>query len=576
MAPAVSTTLASQGSAALNIRIAPLWTVIACITVASCGGGGSGGGDNPPPPPPPPTVQYVAPADNAFVAAVDPANPSAPALAQLGSYAGARLFITGTLHAGSPTVTDQAGYSEIYKGADGHIYRVDLAITGSPAARQVSSETNATIDDLCSLNGATASLGTDVNYLAGQYFNDFANPENSAYFYRLPGADGACNTSDDVVYMVKLGMRATDAPVRARMPAAVAHDPNTGAITGFVVNEGTALTFYDSNFQNRIVLETPATPIGVVYPLGATYVTSTGRLFVVDGNIVYVNYGTLSVSPTLFTIPNWTASKRFPTAQTPATLFFAVDTSDRTQNPVVLTSALYAIPRDGSGAPTQLSTESGIIQAVAAPVGGSTVVYSVVPPGGNYTLRTVSTASGPASGVVTAVTTTGNAGSFIAGADSIYYTFENFSAPDSMTRIYANTSTGIVAMDGTVIEAPLANSKFIAQQSDGNGSGWLNVVLAINLTPITLVSGADGRTYTEDGISGATLEVVSTTTHSVTAILGTLPSGTIMNGTGTLTGTAGYIDGLNVNSTLDPTTRDLLYIDTSTANSLQTLTSNLH
>jgi hypothetical protein len=49
-----------------------------------------------------------------------------------------------------------------------------------------------------------------------------------------------------------------------------------------------------------------------------------------------------------------------------------------------------------------------------------------------------------------------------------------------------------------------------------------------------------------------------------------------MNGTGTLIGSAGYIDGLNVNSSLDPSTRELLYVDTSAANSLRTLTSNLH
>jgi hypothetical protein len=177
---------------------------------------------------------------------------------------------------------------------------------------------------------------------------------------------------------------------------------------------------------------------------------------------------------------------------------------------------------------------------------------------------------------VTAATTAGNAGSFIATDGSIYYTVENYSAPDSTTRVYANTSTGIVAMDGTVIEPLVANSKFIAQQSDVNGSDWLNVVRARNLTPVTLVSATGGATYTEDGISGATLEVINTSTNAVTVTLGTLPSGTIMNGTGTLTGTAGYIDGLNVNSTLNPTTRDLLYIDTSAANSLQALTSNLH
>ena len=509
-----------------------------------------------------------------FVAAVNPANPGTPYLGQAGSYAGARLFTTGTIVAGSPPLANQHGYSEMFKGSDGHLYRMDLSITGTPAASQVSSESGATVDDLCSLNGANTSLGTDVNYVAEQMYNDFANPENSAYFYRLPGPDGVCNTSDDVIYMVKLNMSATTAPVLARMPAAIVHDPNTGAITGFVVNEGAALTMYDANFQNRVVLETPATPIAVAYALGTVQVVgsgATGRLFVLDGNIVYVNYATDSVSPTLFTLPNYSPTKRFPTASSQTALYFSVDTSNRTQTPVVLTSALYSMPLDGSAAPTQLATESGIIQEIASPVGGTTTVYSVVPPKGVYTIRAAT-----ATGVVTAIATTGNSGSFVATAANVYYTTSNFSSPDSTTQIYANTATGIVGMDGTVVAAPVANSRFIAQQSDTNGSGWLNVVRARNLTPVTMASSANGITYTEDGISGATLEVIDTSTNSVSITLGTVPAGTIMTGTGTLTGTAGYIDGTNVNSTTNPATRDLLYIDTSSANSLQALTSNLH
>lgn len=511
-----------------------------------------------------------------FVAAVNPANAVTPYLAQGGSYAGARLFTTGTIVAGSPPLANQAGYSEMFKGSDGHLYRMDLSITGTPAASQVSSESNATIDDLCSLNGANASLGTDVNYVAEQMYNDFANPENSAYFYRLPGPDGVCNTSDDVVYMVKVNMSATTAPVLARMPTAIMHNANTGAITGFVVNEGTALTLYDANFQNRVVLEVPTTPIAVAYPLGTSQFTDTGRLLVLDGNIVYVNFGTASVSPTLFTIPNYSPTKRFPTAASLTTLYFSVDTSDRTQTPVTLTSALYSMPRDGSAAPAQLATESGIIQAIASPVGGTATAYSVVPPKGVYTIRAVTATSGQAPTAVTAIATTANSGSFVATAANIYYTTSNYAVPDSTTRIYSNTVTGIVGMDGTVVSAPVANSRFIAQQSDTNGSGWLNVVRARNLTPVTMVSSADGNTYTEDGISGATLEVVDTSTNSVSITLGTLPAGTIMNGTGTLIGTAGYIDGINVSSTTDPATRELLYIDTSSAASLQTLTSNLH
>jgi len=70
---------------------------------------------------------------------------------------------------------------------------------------------------------------------------------------------------------------------------------------------------------------------------------------------------------------------------------------------------------------------------------------------------------------------------------------------------------------------------------------------------------------------------VSTSSNTVTTTLGTLPSNiTIMQGTGTLTATSGYIDGINVNSTPNPKTRDLIYIDTSASNSLIPLTTNLH
>lgn len=491
----------------------------------------------------------------------------------MGSFAGARVYTFGTLVAGSPVLANEAGYSEIYKSSDGHIYRLDLSITGAPAPRQVSSESNATTDDLCSVNGADADNGTGVNYLAVQFFNDFDNPENSSYFYRLPGPDGTCNTNDDVVYMVKLGMAATDVPILARQPATVIHNPNSGAIIGYVVNEGAALTQYDANFQNRVVIETPDTPIGVAYALGTSQYTATGKLFVIDGSIVYVNFGNASVSAPLFTIPNWTPDKRFPTASNQTTLYFSVDTSDQTQTPVTVTSALYSVPRNGSTAPRQLTTESGRIQTIVSPVGATATAYSVVPPGGTYTIRAVSAADGQRPTVVTAVTTTGNTGSFVATAQSIYYTTSTLSAPDSATRLNQNTMTGIVGMDGTVISQPLPGSRFIAQQSDTNGSGWLNVVRARNLSPVTLVS--NGLTYTEDGISGATLEVVDTSTNSVSITLGTLPKGSIITGTGTLTGTAGYVDGLNRNSTLSPWTRELLYLDTSKANSLQVLTSNL-
>lgn len=535
---------------------------------SNSGGGGGGGGNAP-------LVQYTAPTDNVFVSAINPANTATVYSPTLGSFAGARTYITGSIQSGTPTVQNQAQYAQIYKYTDGHIYSVALETSSTPAAVQVSSESQATIDDLCSLNGANTQLGTDVNYVAVQYYNDYANPANSVYFYRLPGASGTCNTSSDIIHMVKLGMSSSDAPINAGfMPVAVIHNPTTGAITGFIVNEGSALTEYDQNFQNRIVLYTPASTINVAYTLATSGVSATGGLFVLDGNIVYVNYVQNTVSTSLFTVPNWTGTSRFPESANPTTCYFSVNTSDETQTPVVPTSEVYSMPLDGSAAPTSLSTESGIVSAVAVAEYGTTVAWSVVPPGGSYTIKTSS--SGSNSLPVTAITANGNSGSFVVTANAIYYTASTYSK--SGTNItYSDTQTGIVGMDGTAIQAPLADSRFVAEERDNNGSDWNYIIRARNLSPVSVVSASNGNTYTEDGLSGATLEVVSTSSNTVTVTLGNMPTGiTIMSGTGTLISSSGYFDGTNVNSTMDPTTRDLIYINTNNANSLIQLTTNLH
>jgi hypothetical protein len=516
--------------------------------------------------------QFVAPTDDVFVAATDPNNPANTYGPNQGTFAGARLFITADVVEGSPTTANQADFAQMFKASDGHLYAVGLQVAGLPSPAQVSSESSATIDDLCSLSGANAALGTDVNYVATLSYNDYANPLDSVYFYRRPGPSGSCNTAGDVVLMVNLGMGPADSPIAAIMPMAVVHDPRSGAITGFVVNEGTALTMYDQNFANRTVIYTPNTAISVAYSLANSGVGATGGLFVLDGNIVYIDYVQKSVSAPLFTVPNWDPAKRFVNSANGTTEFFAVNTSNAAAVPVVPSSAVYSMPLNGSAAPTLLGTESGSIGQVTVAIYGTTVAWSVVPPGGVYTIRTCTGAGMPP---VTAFTSPGNAGNFVATAGDIYYTTETVSSPSAAAVVYSNTQTGIVAMNGTVVQAPLLDSRFVAEERDNNGSDWIDIVRARNLTPVSITETANGNTYTEDGVSGSTLEVVDTATNAVTVTLGTMPAGTIMSGTGTLISSAGYFDGLNVNSSGDPATRELIYIDTSRADSLQVLTGNL-
>jgi hypothetical protein len=328
---------------------------------------------------------------------------------------------------------------------------------------------------------------------------------------------------------------------------------------------------YDRNFANRTVLYTPSVAISVAYNLASSGVSATGGLFVLDGSIVYIDYVQRSVSASLFAVPNWVPTTRFVNSANGTTDFFAVNTSNEAATPVVPTSAVYSIPLNGSAAPTLLGSESGSISQVTVAIYGTTVAWAVVPPGGAYTIRTCTGAGAPP---ITAFTSPGNAGSFVVTADDIYYTTDTYSSPAAHTAVYSNTQTGIVAMNGTVVEAPVLDSRFVAEERDDKGSDWIDVIRARNLIPVTVADTANGITYTEDGVSGATLEVVDTSTNVVTVTLGTMPAGTIMSGSGTLISNAGYFDGLNVNSTGDPSTRALIYIDTSQANSLQVLITN--
>jgi hypothetical protein len=64
--------------------------------------------------------------------------------------------------------------------------------------QQVSSETGATVDDTCTLSGM-AVAGAKYEYAGACFTADLVTPTNSSYFYRLPGPDGVCDSSDDAL-----------------------------------------------------------------------------------------------------------------------------------------------------------------------------------------------------------------------------------------------------------------------------------------------------------------------------------------------------------------------------------------
>lgn len=548
------------------------------LILTGCNSGNSGGGGGNPPPP---TYTSFAGTTGYFAAWADP-NTGNYAFASNGSYAGKRQSLRGSVDFLTGTSLSQPAGVEVYKGNDGHIYALDLTSTSNPVAVQISSETGATIDDLCTFTGTTAGSSVSYDY-AGVFFSaDLQTPTNTSYFYRLPGPDGVCNTSDDIIHLVKTGMSASSAPIVApNMPVAAVHN-SSGGLIGFVMKSGASLILTDSNAANPVTLGTFTNPVGVAValPVGTIQGYPTGQLYVVDGNIVYVNYASPAISAPLFTIPNWTTTNSASIyAASPTTLYFAINTPANGQTPA--SAAIYSMPANGSAVPTMIDNEPGRILNLSVPINGTNLVWGINNNG--YSVETLPLAGGNSS-VLASSTNTG--GTFVATATTVYYTTWT-ATYDSATLTYTrnNTTTGIVGIDGSVIQQPLTNSTFLTATE---AAPWpddtvttqtpiITVFQVQGLSTVMVTNTTTGEIYTEDAIAGGTLLAIDATSNQTVATLGTLPASNAMFGTDTFRNAqhVGFIELYNAISTQEPQTRDLYLFNSQTSNTLLRVTNNL-
>jgi len=560
-----------------------LGTAIAGI-LSACGDGGGGyggyGGYNNPAP----ILDSYIGTTGVFAAWADDVTGTFSA-APVGSYAGKKQSLRGTLDFTTGQPLGQPAGIEIYKGADGLIHETDLTSTGTPTPQQVSSETAATVDDTCTLSG-TAVAGANTDYVGVYFTADLVTPTNSSYIYRLPGPDGVCNTADDVIHMVKTGMAPTDAPITGTgMPVATVRTAQ-GGIAGFVIKSGANLVLTDGNLANPVVLGTFAAPIGVAValPVGTTQGYPSGQLYVIDGNIVYVDYAAHTISASLFTIPNWTpTNEKALFAASPSSLYFSINTpaTVASTGSTPASATIYAMPADGSAPPTQIDTEAGSIVTLLFPVNGSNLLWGVENPA--YTIRTLPAAGGTAT---TLVTGTGNDGTFIATATAVYYetwTQTNDTTTKVLTR--SGTQSGIVGVDGSVIQAPLANSTFV---NGGEQQPWPDDTVTTTtpyetlfqvtgLTPITVTDTTTGYQFVEDGVSGGTVTAIDATSNQPGVTVGTLPASTAVTLSGTFrdAGHTGFLEATNALSTADPATRDLYLLNSQSVQSLTRVSDSL-
>lgn len=541
---------------------------------SDCGGGGPGG-----------TVTSYVGTQDAIAAWADPST-STINVAPAGEYAGKRQLMRGTV---SPYTGDDLGQPagvEIYEFSDGYVHLLDLADVGFPVAVQVSSESHATIDAGCTGTGVEAIPGSTSTDYNGTYFaGDLSMPTNSTYVYRLPGTDGSCNTSDDVIHAVRTGMSATDAPLTAAaMPAATVYS-SAGAVTGYIAKSGNTIVKLDGNLATPTTLATYSLPLQVLEPLPVGQVSGyeTGRLYIADGDIVFIDYAAGTVSSSLFTIPGWSATDDGlqAVAASPSDLYFAVYTAGA--GGALGSTDIYQMSADGSTMPALIATLAGRVTTMEFPVGGDSVVVGV------QGATTWSIVAFPEAGGLPTTVLLGdeNTGRFTATASDVYFTEWNVTGGTG-TSTRSGMKSGISGLDGSVVMAPMANSLFM---NGGEAVPWTNGDVTTQRTPLQTVFQVTGLSQTGTStnpvthiavtaptLTGGSLVAISTTTNATIATLGTFGTTSATALSGTIHAQLGhwfFVDASNAASTAVPGTHDVYLVNSQTSGSMVRASNNL-
>jgi hypothetical protein len=304
-------------------------------------------------------------------------------------------------------------------------------------------------------------------------------------------------------------------------------------------------------------------------PTGQVSGYETGRLFVVDGNIVYIDYAAKTVSDPLFTIPGWTAtdSALTATAASPTGFFFATYAAG--------TTTIYRMPADGSAAPAVFGTVAGRVNEMEFPVGSTNLMVGVA--GATYSIMAMPEAGGLSTTVLLGDEP---AGRFTATSGDVYWT-QWTATTSGTTTTRTLEKSGINGADGSVVMAAVPNSFFL---NGGEAVPWTNGDLQTRITALqtvfqvtglaqtSSVTSSSGQTYVAPSLVGGSIIAISTATNAPIAAVGTFgttTSATALDGVvHPALGHWFFIDAQHQASTQDPATHDVYLINSQTDGSL--------
>ncbi|VAW96607.1 hypothetical protein MNBD_GAMMA21-467 [hydrothermal vent metagenome] len=513
-------------------------TVVITVTVAGGGGGGTA------------SSSYLFYSNS--LNAVDPAAAASPTLIEsadnivassFGIVSSAEIIKTGNYDSITKLITNMGSYVVVYANTDGRLYRVSALKSGSLSPIQVSSESQA--DQMC-LGAMHGSAGR----------TDLANVENSQYLYLLSGVDNICGTSDDVWKMIRIGMSATEAPVLAKHPVTDLVDLSTGALSGWLVQDGNSLSRCDVNFANCAAIAPVATLVEHRLNIKDT---DERFLLEIDDQLFVYNGIDNTLSSAVFTRSAGTFNS--PAVSDGVNVYFGNGTS------------VYSFPADGSMVATELVAEASDIQRLE--LTSNNVVYQIGTSGLGREIKTVAKTGGTPLSLAIAT-----------GADDLFLVFE------AGGNLYYNIRSSSV-IPGDVTLTPI-----VAGVVDVNGNNrvetssasWVGGVYSttFDLTKggsesvlITKVFRAEGFNLggSSDGFAGAALISVDSVTAVDGVTMGTMPGGERLINVFCFgaenNALCGVFIGLSPTAVPSPLPfqNDLFYVNATTANSLTRVTS---
>ncbi|HEX9625875.1 MAG TPA: hypothetical protein VGA00_02930 [Acidiferrobacterales bacterium] len=394
-------------------KLLPICAALPGLLLGACGGGG-GAGQGPGDAPPPETYLFYA----GSLVAVDPANAG-----QVTVEAGATAGVAGVLHGSYDPAAKRVGDlhpRSIVYAHGGRLYKVNAVKGGGPLTpTQMSSE-----------SGANTICDTRA-------FANFADHDNAFYFYRLPGNDAVCDSADDVLKAVRLGMSATDTPigVGAFKVLAPVLDIGSGAPGGwlFLANSGTALWHSNLNVSSSTLVDVGS---GALSDAEFFAYAADGRLFL---RVVQTGFDRLR----LYNPSTRLLSSGYHFFATAGSARIAVD--DQTLY-LQDGAKLHKLPRDGSATSTPFH-DAGANAIVGLATTEGRVVWVTRDPAKVHRLNTLPKTGTALVGVLEI--SAANQDMHIVGTvgDRIYYNLGLINGDDAAGTVLANGTGKVVQAD---------------------------------------------------------------------------------------------------------------------------------